>query len=205
MSQTDFQQLCDAVLALFPPFDGREQALSMKIYRLLAEGAPVPTEALGRGADVLSRWTDVRMDAQGRVIGYAGLTLVETQHRMKVAGRTLFAWCAWDTLFLPALLGVSAEVQSICPASGEGLEFLVGPREIVRAPEGVLVSLVAPDPRQAAADLIGQFCCHVHFLASEPAAREWTARRPGTPLATLPQAWELGQRRNALRYARRAA
>jgi hypothetical protein len=30
------------------------------------------------------------------------------------AGVTLYAWCAWDTLFIPELLGRTARVESSC-------------------------------------------------------------------------------------------
>lgn len=205
MNQTEFERLGATLLNLFPPLSGREQALSMQLYGLLAAGAPVPVAALGHDADFLRNWTDVRMDGEGSIIGYAGLTLAETQHRMRIGGRTLFTWCAWDTLFLPPLLGATAEIASTCPASGEALSLLVGPQGIARAPDGLLVSLIEPDPRRVAADLIGQFCCHVHFLVPGAATTQWAARRPGTRLASLSQAWGLGQRRNARRYARMAA
>ena len=76
----------------------------------------------------------------------------------------------------------------------------VSPDGIEPAGEPPLVSLVAPEPTQAAADIVRHFCCHVQFFASEVAGRGWVAKQPGTFLATLEQAWQLGRRRNAQRY-----
>ena len=35
---------------------------------------------------------------------FSGLTLTSTTHSFEVRGQQLHTWCAWDTLFLPALL-----------------------------------------------------------------------------------------------------
>jgi alkylmercury lyase len=60
-------------------------------------------------------------DEEGRVVGFMGLSVVAFgEHRIELGGRTLTAWCAWDALFLPELLGEAAgfapAVRS--PASG---------------------------------------------------------------------------------------
>ena len=51
-------------------------------------------------------------DERGHVIGHGGLALDETVHRFDVDGRRLHAWCAWDTLFLPELLGAGTAARS---------------------------------------------------------------------------------------------
>ena len=38
-----------------------------------------------------------------------------------------YAWCAWDTLFLPARLGQAARVTSACPVTGELITLTVTP------------------------------------------------------------------------------
>lgn len=40
----------------------------------------------------------------GRIIGFLGLSLTETPHRLEVGDATLYAWCAWDALFLSRLI-----------------------------------------------------------------------------------------------------
>ena len=47
-------------------------------------------------------------------------------HRFEVAGRTLYTWCAWDSLFLPQILGQEAEVESTCPLTAAE----AGPRRL---------------------------------------------------------------------------
>jgi len=71
----------------------------------------------------------MQVDAAGNIVG-AALTTQETAHKMRIGGKKLFAWCALDTLFLPGLLGTSAEVASVCPKSGESIRLSVSPERI---------------------------------------------------------------------------
>lgn len=114
--------------------------------------------------------------------------------------RSTAASFAVATLFIPELLGVSAQVESACPATGERVALTVHPDRIEPHGKRPPVSLLAPDPEKAAADIVGHFCCHVQFFAAERAGNEWVAKPPGTLLATLDQAWQLGRRHNAQRY-----
>jgi alkylmercury lyase len=202
MDEKSFEKVSAAVLALFPPLGATEQRIAMALYRLLALGKPVATAALADAVHIppdeiertLNGWPDVRRDRVGDIVGYAGLTVLETRHRLRVNGAELYAWCAWDTLFLPPLLGVTAKVESTCAATGEDVTLTVHPERFESATRRPLVSLVAPDPQAAHADIEQHFCCHVQFFAVP------VATRPGTHLATLEQAWRLGQRRNARRF-----
>jgi alkylmercury lyase len=140
----------------------------------------------------LARWPNVDRDAQGRVVAFSGLSLAHTAHRFKIAGRELYAWCAWDTLFLPGLLGLPADVQSHCPVTGAEVRLTVTP-EGVRAAEPPTLWLSFPQPPSAsAADITGTFCCHVHFLASHEAASGWSRDHAGAVVLTLEAAYELG-------------
>jgi alkylmercury lyase len=209
MDETHFEQLSAAVLALFPPLGANEQRIGMALYRLLAAGAPVAVEALAAAVRMepatveaaLAARPDVHRDSDRNITGFGGLTVNETKHCLRIDGQPLYTWCAWDTLFIPPLLGATAKVGSSCAASGEGVSLTVHPERIECEGRPPLVSLVAPDPQAAQTDLVRHFCCHVHFLAAAPAAAEWAATHPETHLATLEQAWQLGHRHNALRYA----
>ncbi len=83
-------------------------------------------------------------DGEGRVVG-AALTTRRTPHAVAVAGKSLFAWCALDTLFIPGLLGEVAEVESTCPVSESPVRLTVTPEGVseVSPPEAVL-SVVLP-------------------------------------------------------------
>lgn len=208
MSDASFERLSAPILGLFPRLSEAEQRISLALYRLLAEGEAVPSDAVARAAGVareevervLTCWPGVQRAAVGTVTGYWGLTITPTRHRIQLADRVLYAWCAWDTLFLPGLLAQRASVQSNCPVSGKRIALEVRPDGVARAARRPAVSFIAPDRQKATADIVGNFCRFVHFFSTPEAGAEWISHHPGTVLATLDEAWELGQRRNARLY-----
>jgi hypothetical protein len=70
----------------------------------------------------------VEVDADGGVVGAAGLTLLATRHRLVLGGVALHTWCAIDAVGIPAALGQDAEVRTSCPHCGRELaiRFLAG-------------------------------------------------------------------------------
>lgn len=209
MRNMQLDRISAAILAILPALDEAERRISLSLYRLLAAGEPVSTESLARaaGADrarverMLAAWPGVYRDAEGRVIGYWGLTIAKTRHRMIAGSRQLYAWCAWDTLFLPEILDGDARVESSCQATAEPVVLRVGPAGVEAGGARPFVSFVAPDPGKIAADVVGNFCHFIHFFATERAGREWVAGRPSAVLATLDEAWALGRERNARHFA----
>lgn len=204
------EAMADHMLQLYPPLEPTDQGLSIALYRALAEGEPVAVSAfavklglpLGEVARGLRRLPGVHYDGAGRVISYWGLTLHPTGHRLRVDGRDLYTWCAWDTLFLPALLEARATVESVCRGSGRPVRLAIGPSAIEAAdPEGLSVSFLLPDPAGMRADPIASFCCHVHFFGSRAAAEPLLRACPQSFLLSLAEAYEVGRRRNRARYA----
>ncbi len=204
-AEPDLDVLAAALEGTFP---AREEApLAITLLRLLAEGAPAPTQALAhrndRPADEVERrlaaWPNVERDGHDRVVAFSGLTLRPTVHTFAIGNQTLFTWCAWDTLFLPALLDRTARVQSTCPVTGLPVSLTVTPHTVREVnPAGAVVSIVVP---QSIDDIRSTFCCHVMFLASPKAGRAWTATRPNSVLLSLEQAHELGRRTNERYFA----
>jgi alkylmercury lyase len=199
------ERLADRLIAAAPNLDRSEQAVAVALLRLLAKGAPVSDRALAAAVgaeeptirDELALWPGVFRDEDGRVVGFMGLSVAEFgDHRIELGGRTLTAWCAWDTLFLPELLGDEARIRSRCPVTGERISLTVGPDgpSGVR-PAGTVLSFLAPE-RPFDADVMRSFCHFVHFFASEQAAGKWTARYPGTFTLSLEQGFRLGRRTN---------
>lgn len=132
-----------SILAMLPTLDAVEQKLSLELYRLLAQGQPVPREALAERANVsietvgrfLDRWPGVFSDPQQRVVSYWGLSIPtahSSPHRLTIGGRQLNAWCAWDTLFLPQLLGETVEIESASPEGGAVVRLTVTPDRVER-------------------------------------------------------------------------
>ena len=126
-----------------------------------------------------------------------GLTVVEMgDHRIHVDGRPLSAWCAWDTLFLPELLGETAYVISRAPTSGAEISLTVTPTEPTHlAPADTVVSFLVPET-EFDAGVIQRFCHFVHFFASPEDGERWTAQHPGMFLLSVDDAYSLGQLTN---------
>lgn len=127
-------QLAGRIVGAVPRFDRVGQRMAVTLYRLLSEGEPVPISrlaaALGVTEDAVRATLDrypVFYDDEGAIIGFGGLTVVEMPpHRLNVGGRTLYTWCAWDSLFIPAILGTVAQVESVCPVTRAPVSMVVG-------------------------------------------------------------------------------
>ena len=185
--------LAESLAGTFP---GCEDApLALALQRELAAGEPVAASTLGeRAGTVLVRWPNVNYDDDGRVVAFSGLSLRPTAHRFTVGGRQLYTWCAWDTLFLPAMLGQPADVQSTCPVSGNAVRLSVDPNGVRQAdPQPLWVSF-PPAATTSTADITGTFCCHVHFLATPAAAEHWLNRHPDGTVLDIDDAYELGRK-----------
>jgi alkylmercury lyase len=187
----------------FPARD--DPPLALELLRLLARGTPVTdavlAEAAGRSIDdvaaQLARWPNIERDVDDAVIGFSGLTLRPTDHSIQVDDRQLHAWCAWDTLFLPGMLGATAHVRSTCPVTGRRVRLVVAPDGVEHAsPAGIHVSF-PPLASTSTADITGTFCCHVRFLVGADAAHTWQQTHPDGHVLDLAAAFELGRRTTA--------
>ena len=133
-------------------------------------------------------------DKAGRIVSFGGLSLRPTAHRFQVGDQALFTWCAFDTLFLPQVLGKRAKVESTCPVSGQQIRFAVTSEGVEQCtPEAPFVSLLAPGARRLKDDLRGSFCGHVHFFSSGKAASDWISNRTGPVILPLAEALEVAR------------
>lgn len=196
------EEIAEKLTAASRKLGEADQRIALGLIRQLAEGAPVEAATLAERlqmpeehlADALDRLPGVYRDEQERVTGYFGLTVVETgEHRLHVEGRALSAWCAWDTLFLPELIGADAKVTSRSPNGGEEISLTVtadGPSDVT--PAEAVVSFLLPKT-QFGQNSIASFCQYVHFFASRRSASAWSADRPGTFVLSIQDAYELGR------------
>jgi alkylmercury lyase len=208
-SSVNLEDVARAVAAASPDRDADGQRIYVHTLRLLARGEPVSAAQIADAAGVptdqaearLRSWPGVFWDEQDRVVGFGGLAIdpLEPTHRIKVHGRTVYGWCAWDTLFITEILGTQTQVESADPLTGQTVRLTVTP-EGVKAiqPEGALVSFLLPKGRFGA-DIVQRFCHFVHFFASALSAERWAADYPGTFLLSVEEAFELGRLTNRLR------
>lgn len=205
---TSLDPLTTALAEALPALSADQQRTSLWLYRLLAEGQPVTLTRLAQAVDLpelevggwLDGWPGVFRDDSGGVIGFWGLSLPEMAHRFEVRGRTLYTWCAWDSLFLPELIGKSADVASASPVSGEPVSLTVAPDRVERLePAGAVVSFLTPDT-SFDGDVIASFCHYVHFFRTAAEADGWTAARDGTFHLAVQEAFAVGKATNQARF-----
>ncbi len=118
-------------------------------------------------------------------------------HRFQVDGRTLYTWCAWDSVFIPGILGKTAHVESTDPLTREKISLVVEPEGVKELePADTVVSFLAPN-RVFDANIIQSFCHFVHFFGSRESGERWTSEHNGTFLFSVDEAYELGRLTNA--------
>ena len=82
-SKLNLDELASSIVRCFPTLNLVEQRLSLELYRLLAEGQPVPrvtlAERLVTSVETVNRildgWPGVFSDAQRPIVGYWGLSI----------------------------------------------------------------------------------------------------------------------------------
>ena len=176
----------------------------VQTWRSLAKGDPVSPERVEQiakdigvdqaKADGFLRRISER-DASDNIVGVMGLSLNDHPHRMRVDGVVLKTWCAGDTLFLPAMLGRTTDVESASPLTGELIRLTVSPDGIVTTdPAGLALSVLAEDPGQLTtaelAAIWGTFCHHIFFFASVYEGQRWAADRDNVEIHPVEDAYQ---------------
>src|SRR5258708_6498337 len=175
------EDLAAGIVSAFPALDLFEQRLSLELYRLLSGGQPVARAVLAERLQIsveivdpiLDGWPGVFSDSERRIIGYWGLSIAAayaSPHLLTIDGQKLSAWCAWDTLFLPELLGKPAEVESRSPGLAGAVKLAVTHTGVKHLePEDPHVSFILPNATDVQKDIVKRFCHIVHFFPSRQA------------------------------------
>lgn len=119
---------------MFLPMDDGE--LRYAIYRVFgASGRPPPDHQLadwcGGSAPArvaLRRLHDAHaivLDASGSIRMALPFSAVETGHRVVSGDRSWWANCAWDTLAIPAALGIDATIEAVWLDTEEPVDLAV--------------------------------------------------------------------------------
>jgi len=127
------EKISNYFIQAFPAKKKNEQRLSLAVYRTLALGQPVTIEQLHSTTNlpskeinhILHSWPGVFFDDNNKVIGFWGISVQEMPHRLKMNDHLSYAWCAWDTLFIPELLNKTVKIESDCPVTGNHIELNV--------------------------------------------------------------------------------
>lgn len=193
-----------------PTLDPEQQRIALHVYQLIAATAqPVTITQIADSAEVpavrveesLRSWQLVLWDDRDRVVGFWGIHAhhITPTHIIEVEGTEVYAWCAWDTLFITEILGRTAQVTSTDPHEGTPIRLTVTPDGVTSVdPPSAAVSLLLPEDGLTD-DAIQRFCHRVHFFTSSESAEAWINGRPGMFTVTVDEAFQLGQATNRLR------
>ncbi|MGH8303566.1 MAG: organomercurial lyase MerB [Steroidobacteraceae bacterium] len=166
------------------------------LVRLLARGKPVEIAEIAEFAQrpvaeverVLRAQPGTDWDDEGRLLGF-GLTMRPTEHRYIVDGRTLYTWCATDTLLFTLILGMAAVAESTCPATGQPIRVELDPEAVISVEPG---EAVISERHQGAevGNLRSEVCDEGHFYASRVAAQGWVAEHPEGEVLSVTDAFD---------------
>ena len=191
-----------------PDFGDDNSRLLIKMWRILGQGRPVTPEMTAKvasevgitfeTADEFLRKSAER-DSDDNIIGLLGLSLNQDwAHRLTMNGTAFRTWCAWDTLFLPAMLGETVLIESESPVSGASVRLTVTPDEVESStPEGAVVSIATIDPSihdvLSVEAIWSNFCHQVYFFPSLEEASEWAEGKTNIALLSVRDGYELGR------------
>jgi alkylmercury lyase len=200
--------LASELLTRLPTMNEEEKRVGLEIYRQLALGQPVQraglAEALHRplaAVEEILGHTNLKSltytDAEGRILGFGGLAIREMPHRFTIAGRTLYTWCAWDSLFIPVVLGVEAEVDSPAPGNKARVRLNVAPDGVNRVqPQTAVMSFLLPSAKIFQGDALkamASFCHYIFFFPDRETANRWRRDHPETLVISVLDAFQLGR------------
>lgn len=178
--------------------------LAVALYQGLATGSPLAptrldglTAASGVAADVLraaaARWLE--FDGGGSLIGFGGLTLQPTRHRLILDGRDFYLWCALDGFLIAHALGRSVRIETHCPTTGTRIAVAASRDGVEHVEPGdAVMSVVVPESAAACSvsDTRRGFCDFVNFYRSEQVALD-SAKCPGAAVLTMEMAFRLAR------------
>jgi len=187
-----------------------QEDLCIQILHQVTRGKPVAPAALLTALQVsrdeleqrLLHLPDTEFDPQGNVVGW-GVTLVPTRHRFQIDGKSLYTWCAFDTVLFPPSLRAEAQVHSTCPVTGHPITFVATPEGTIKklAPASSVMSLIIP--AECSECVRATFCEQSLFFESEQVASTWLAAHPEAMLLSIAEAAVVGKRVAASRFTKK--
>lgn len=176
--------------------------VTVQTIQLLTEGRPVSAERLADVWGISQDQVEVileqasltgkaQLDVDGNLIGGV-LSLVPTTHKVRVNDNHLYAWCAYDAIYIPGVIGKIAQVESTDPVNGETIRMTISREGVIDLnPKDSVVSVVSPDVGGIGPD--SPRCSQMLFFTSRESAQTWLKDHPGVDILTVDEVFELTQ------------
>jgi alkylmercury lyase len=131
-----------------------------------------------------------QVDEQGNLVGGV-LSLVPTRHQITLDGNQLYAWCAYDAIYTPRVVGKTARIVSKDPVTGEVIRLTITPDGVPEVrPVDTVVSVVGAETDTRGGPASPR-CSQMHFFGSRESAEEWLQDRPGISILTVEEVFEI--------------
>lgn len=176
--------------------------VTVKTIQLLSEGRPLSAKRLAEVWDMsqdqvrvileqASSTGKAQLDGEGNLVGGV-LSLVPTTHKVRLNDNDLYAWCAYDAIYIPGVIGMKAQIESTDPVNGETIRMTITPHGVNDLnPEGSVVSVVSPDVGGVGPD--SPRCSQMLFFTSRESAGTWLKDHPGVEILTVGEVFEIAQ------------
>lgn len=177
--------------------------VTVKTIQALAEGKPIspdrlaeiwemPLEQVRLVLDGAVTGGRAEIDAQGNLVGGV-LSLVPTTHRIAMGSKRLYAWCAYDAIYVPGVVGKSARIVSRDPVTGDSIRITVTHTGVAEVrPVSTVISVVGAEAdTRGGAD--SPRCSQMLFFGSRDSAEQWLQGRSGISVLTVEEVFEIAK------------
>lgn len=205
MQQHTLETLLEGYRATYAaiPQDALELDLriTIKTIQAIAKGSPVSPAQLANIWDMPLEQVQVILEQaqaggqvetndQGDVVG-AVLSLNPTNHQVRMGNKSLYAWCAYDAIYSPCVVGIPAQIVSLDPISGERIRVSISPSGVEKVePKSTVVSIISAQEDMRGGPYSPR-CTNMLFFGSRQSAEQWKKNKTGVAVLTLAEAFEL--------------
>jgi len=140
----------------------------------LAAATGINSGRLSALVDELDRAVRIQRDADGRVVGSAGLSVTPDRHEIELGGRRFWTWCAYDIIGIFGALGASGRALSPSPGAGTiEIDFKRG------RPVNNDAVLFRPDDElmTCCENVYEEWCPNSNLFADGEHAKRWAEQR----------------------------
>jgi len=158
----------------------------------LAEAWNMPIEQVQAIFEQASKLGTLQLDNSGNMVGTA-ISLIPSSHKFQIDGKNLYAWCAYDAIYAPGVIGKNGIIDSADPISNEPIRIMVSPEGVKESePKGIFATVVGMDA-DARGGAESPRCNQMQFFVSEENANKWSADHPGVSIMTVDQLFDVAR------------
>jgi alkylmercury lyase len=177
--------------------------LTIRTMQALSKGKPispsklaslweVPIEQVQSVLEAAVANGNAEIDSDGNLVGGI-LSLNPTSHRISMNDQQLYAWCAYDAIYAPGVVGQTARIESEDPVTGTLIRVVVTPEGVEEVqPEGAVASIVKGNTDMRGGPESPR-CTQMLFFESHQSAEQWLLDRTNVAILTVEEVFDLAE------------